>query len=112
MPEYYRQAAIAVVPSTARVECFSIVAAEAQSCGIPAIVSDFPGVRVTVEDGKTGYVARPGDPDDLAKRIQELVENPQTARQMGVAGRKRAVELYSWKKVGDKLDMIYKALQV
>ena len=100
-----------MVPSTARVECFSIVAAEAQSCGIPAIVADFPGVRVTVEGGKTGYVVRPGDPEDLARRVQELVEDPKKAQAMGKAGRKRAVELYDWKKIGETLEHIYEDLR-
>ncbi|MBI2551945.1 glycosyltransferase family 4 protein [Candidatus Uhrbacteria bacterium] len=110
MPDYYRQAAVAVVPSTARVECFSIVAAEAQACGVPAIVSDFPGVRVTVEDGKTGYVVRPGDPEALADRIGEVIKNPEKSHAMGIAARKRAVELYDWKIIGDKLEKIYKSI--
>ncbi|MBI4135524.1 glycosyltransferase family 4 protein [Candidatus Uhrbacteria bacterium] len=111
LPNYYQNATVAVVPSTERVECFSIVAAEAQACGIPAIVSDFPGVRVTIEDGKTGYVVRPGDAEELAGRIQEMVANPEKAQAMGQAGRVRSVELYSWYNIGDKLDVIYKVLK-
>lgn len=110
MPEYYQQATVVVVPSIERVECFSIVAAEAQSCGIPVIVSDFPGARVTIENGRTGYVTRPGDPEELANRIQELLDNPQKARAMGMAGRERAVKLYDWRKIGDKLEKIYNVL--
>lgn len=110
LPEYYRQATVAVIPSTARVECFSIVAAEAQACGIPAIVSDFPGVRVTVEDGKTGFVVRPGDPQDLADKIRMVLDDPERARKMGEAGRARAEQLYSWQGIGDKLQRIYEGL--
>ncbi len=111
LPEYYRTATVAVVPSTARVECFSIVAAEAQACGIPAIVSDFPGVRVTVEDGRTGYVVRPGDPHDLAEKIKMVISDPSGAQAMGASGRARAEQLYSWKVVGEKLDHIYEGLR-
>jgi len=107
---YYQNAIAAVVPSTERVECFSIVAAEAQACGIPAIVSNFPGVRVTIEDGVTGYVVRPGDPEDLANRIQSLVQDSKSARTMGDAARKRVVELYGWEKIGEKLQKIYEGL--
>jgi len=110
LPAYYQNATVAVVPSTARVECFSIVAAEAQACGLPVIVSDFPGVRVTIEHNQTGYVVRPGDPEDLANRLQELFENPQQASTMGAKGYQRANELYSWGKIGDKLEKIYESL--
>ena len=110
MVSYYQTARAVVVPSTERVECFSIVAAEAQACGTPAIVSNFPGVRVTIEDGVTGYVVRPGDPEDLANRIQELIEHPEKAKTMGHAGRARAVKLYSWEKIGEKLASVYENL--
>lgn len=110
MVPYYQNAIAAVVPSTDRVECFSIVAAEAQACGIPAIVSNFPGVRVTIEDGVSGYVVRPGDPEDLANRIQGLVQDSKAASAMGGAARKRAVELYGWEKIGGQLQKIYEGL--
>jgi len=77
--------------------------------GTPVVVTDFPGVRVTVEDGVTGYVARPGDPEELADRIHELIKNPQKVLTMGVAARKRVVELYDWQVIGDKLEKLYKS---
>lgn len=107
---YYGRAAVCVVPSTERIECFSIVASEAQACGIPVIVTNFPGVRVTIEDGVTGYVVAPADARALADRIQELIEDPACAAAMGKAGRARAERRYSWRVVGDRLEIIYKAL--
>ena len=110
LPRYYQQAAVCVVPSTEAVENFSIVAAEAQACGIPVVVSDFPGVRTTVEDAVTGLIVRPGDPEDLAHTLFAVLEDHGRAKKMGQAGRKRAERLYSWKVVGDKLEEAYKSL--
>lgn len=110
LPLYYQKAAVVVVPSTERIECFSITAAEAQACGIPTVVSDFPGVRTTIEHGVTGYVVEPNNPQELADRIQKLIADSEKAQTMGQAARKRATELYSWKTIGDKLEKIYEGL--
>src|SRR3989338_3843120 len=101
---------VVAVPSTERVECFSIVAAEAQSCGVPAIVSDFPGARGTIDHGVTGLLVRPGDPEDLASKLFEILEDQSKARKMGQGGRKRMERWFSFKVVGDKLEEIYESL--
>ncbi|KKU73683.1 MAG: Glycosyl transferase group 1 [Parcubacteria group bacterium GW2011_GWA2_47_26] len=108
LPVHYRNATVLVVPSTGRIESFSIVAAEAQACGLPAIVSDLPGVRVTIEDGVTGLKVKPGDPEDLANQLEILLMQKDLTRKMGEAGRKRAEEFYSWTGIGNKMEEIYK----
>jgi len=111
LPAHYQSAAFCVVPSTSRVECFSITAAEAQACGIPALVSNFPGVRVTIQDRVTGFVVRPGDPDDLANKMELLLMDPARARQMGISGWQRVERLFSWKVIGDKLEEAYRQVK-
>lgn len=56
------------------------------SFGLPVIVTDVGSFREEVVEGKTGYLCKPGDPDDLAKTIEtyftsDLFRNPGTNRQ-------------------------------
>jgi rhamnosyl/mannosyltransferase len=60
----------AVLPSTSNAEAFGIAIAEAQSCGIPAVVTDVgTGTVETVADGSSGRVVAPHDAEALATGI-------------------------------------------
>jgi glycosyltransferase involved in cell wall biosynthesis len=56
---------------------------EAMSAGIPVIASDIGGIPELVEDGKTGYLFRPGDARDLAKKMSEFIPISGFARIFG-----------------------------
>lgn len=53
----------------------------------PMVATRIGGLPDSVVDGKTGLLCRPGDPDDLARAICELLADPERARALGVAGR-------------------------
>ncbi len=107
LPEYYNLADVTAVPSTARTECFSITAVESMACGTPVIVSDWPGLRVTIENNKSGLIVKPNDEKDLAEKIRYLYERPETLEKMGENARKRAEEKYAWKTITDKIIKYY-----
>ena len=65
LSDYYNLGEVFVLPSTERTESFGIVIAEAQACGLPAIVSNWPGSRMTIEEGKTGFLVEPKNEPDL-----------------------------------------------
>ncbi|HET6456203.1 MAG TPA: glycosyltransferase [Armatimonadota bacterium] len=44
---------------------------------------------------KTGFLAPAGDADALAKRVLQLANNPDKAREMGQAGRRRVEDRFS-----------------
>jgi hypothetical protein len=48
-----------------------------------------------IRHGENGYLVKPGDYLDLARRLFALIQNPETSRRMGQASR-RTAELYSW----------------
>lgn len=110
LPEFYSCGDLFVMPSIGRTESFSLATAEAQACGLPAVVSDLPGMRMTIQNGETGLLVKPGDSEDLAQKIKIILANPEMARQMGQAGRQRMEKYFSWKMVGDKLEKIYQQL--
>lgn len=107
---YYALADIFVLPSEARTESFGIVIAEAQACGVPAVVSDWPGSRQTIKNGVTGIVVPPSDSEALYQSLHQLLTDQQKRRAMGEAARTRASQLYDWESVMDKLQNTYQAL--
>ena len=67
---------------------------EAMASGRPVVATAVNGVVDVVEPGATGLLAPPADPDALASKVVWLLDNPDAARQMGEAGRKRARSLF------------------
>ncbi len=68
---------------------------EAMSCGIPAVVTDVGGCPEVVQNGVTGFVVPPRDPDALAEAILKLIGDRNMARRFGIAGKDRANTVYS-----------------
>ena len=70
-------------------ETFPIAVLEAMACARPVVCTDVGGISEVVEDGVSGYLVPPQDPTQLAARLKELLSNPEVARRMGHAGRRR-----------------------
>jgi len=105
--EFYQLADVTILPSTTRGEAFGLVLLESLACGTPVIASNLPGVKTVVADGKDGYLVKPGDVDDLTEKISFLLENRERIWEMGMWGRAKIVERYSWGKIIRKLETIY-----
>ena len=76
-------------------EGWGITVIEAAACGTPSIASDSPGLRDSVQHGRTGYLVPHGDPEALAARMLELAGDPDTVERLGRAGRALA-ETLTW----------------
>ena len=90
---YVYGADVVVVPS--RVEPFGNVAVEALLARRPTVVAAVDGLAEIVEDGRTGLVAAPEDPVDLAAKIHQLLEDRRAAAHMAAAGRADAAARFS-----------------
>lgn len=89
-------------------ESFGIVLIEAMAVGLPAIATDYPGVRAVVIDGQTGHLAPQGDPPAVADRLRALVDaGPEGRRAMGASGRERALREWNWPRLLDRMDETY-----
>lgn len=71
-------------------EGFGSVIIEAASVGIPAVASRIYGITDAVEEGQSGFLHEPGNIDELAEMIHQLVEDPALRRRMGEYARSRA----------------------
>lgn len=109
LPEYYSFADLFVLPSIDKSEAFGIVSAESLACGTPILVANLPGVR-TVADGGVGSTFVAGDPDALALRLQEMLNNTEMLREMGAEGRKKVLNEYAEEVVLEKLLEAYKKI--
>jgi glycosyltransferase involved in cell wall biosynthesis len=76
-----RQAAVTVVCS--RYEVFGLAATEAMALGAPVVAARAGGLAEIIRDGVDALLHRPGDPDDLAARILEVMSDPARAAEMG-----------------------------
>jgi phosphatidylinositol alpha-1,6-mannosyltransferase len=104
LPGAYRQAEVLVLlgrdsPADGGAEGFGIVCLEAAACGIPVVAGRSGGLPDAVEDGVTGILVDPNDLADCAAAIVALLEDPQRARALGEAGRKRVLERFTWERV-------------
>jgi glycosyltransferase involved in cell wall biosynthesis len=95
-----------VLPS--EYEAFGLVLVEAAACEKPTVATRVGGVPEVVEDGKTGLLVDYGDSTQLASAIIDLLGDEKKRKDMGRAGRERVKENFTWPKVVDKLEGVYK----
>jgi glycosyltransferase involved in cell wall biosynthesis len=103
MPAWYRAADVYFHPSRADTAPYSIL--EAMATGVPVVATSVGGIPEQVEDGRTGFLAAPGDTEAMAARLAELLTKPEKAAAMGERARARAVGLFDFKRqTGDFID--------
>ena len=68
---------------------------ESYACGTPVIASDLGSLSACVKNGVTGFHFRPGEPEDLAEKIEYCLNNPAILQDMAVNCRREALSLYS-----------------
>lgn len=102
-----QKARFSIVPSE-WYENFPMSVLESFSIGTPVIASRIGGLPELIEDGKNGLLFKPGNPDDLAEKINYLYNNPDKAIEMGKYAHKCLEEKYSAEKHYMRLMDIYK----
>jgi glycosyltransferase involved in cell wall biosynthesis len=110
-PDIWRwlaQLDIFVQPSLA--EGFGMASLEAMAAGLPVLGTSVGGLPELIEHGRTGYVVRPAEPEALAARLRDLVQNADRRRTMGIAGQARAREHFSVERMTRSLTQIYDQL--
>jgi glycosyltransferase involved in cell wall biosynthesis len=77
-----------------RGDCFGFAVIEAQSLGLPVVVSNLGGIPEIVVEGETGYLVGRDDFDALCDRIDRLVGDPDLRRRLGAKARELAVKRF------------------
>ncbi|WP_105189006.1 glycosyltransferase [Pseudoalteromonas sp. T1lg48] len=108
-PEVAAACDAVVLPTTKR-EGLCRAVLEANSYGVPAIVSDTGGNAELVADGTTGIVVPPSDPQALADAIMTLYQDRDLCDKFGLAAKKRVIEKFNVQQGVDKTLTIYQGL--
>ncbi len=110
IPELMRGFDVFVLPSQA--EGISNTILEAMASGLPVVATSVGGNLQLVDEGVTGRLVPPRDPERLAEAMAGYLAEPGRVEREGGAARKRAVERYSIRRMVDEYHGLYQELLV
>ena len=84
---------------------------EAAACGLPAIATDVPGTREAIDEGRTGWLTPPSNPELLAESMIRMMRIPVEVREiMGRQARQFVLDRFSLEAVLDRWEALYRRL--
>ena len=106
LPGLYREMAVFVMPCRSRwfgleVEGLGLVFLEAAASGLPVLAGDSGGSPETVDPGVTGFVV--ADDEHILEGLRMVLEDPEKAAAMGIAGRERVLSQFTWRAAAARL---------
>jgi len=63
-----------IIGSDGQMEGLPVALIEALACGLPTVATRMSGVPELIEEGRTGWLAEPADPGELAAALRRVVE--------------------------------------
>jgi glycogen synthase len=106
--ELYSHSLVFACPSV--YEPFGIINLEAMACERPVVASAVGGIQEVVVPGETGLLVPPGDPRALAEGLNRVLRDRQWGQRMGLAGRKRVEDHFSWTSIAQRTMALYEEL--
>jgi phosphatidylinositol alpha-1,6-mannosyltransferase len=111
LPEHYAAGDVFAMPCRTRwlgmdLEALGVVFLEAAAAGLPVVAGRSGGAPETVVEGVTGTVVDGRRAAPVGEAVADLLADPQRARAMGEAGRRRVEREFSWEAVGARLQKL------
>jgi glycosyltransferase involved in cell wall biosynthesis len=110
VPEYYSVMDLLVYPRKS-IRLTELVTPlkplEAMCMGKAVAGSRIGGIEELVQDGKTGVLFPPDDPESLARTILDLMKDPDRRKRIGEEARRAVCESRNWKKITERYPAIY-----
>ena len=110
LAQYYRAADVFV--HTAKAETFGKTVTESMACASAVVASAVGGLTEQILPGKTGLLAKPGDPEDTANAVMQLLNMPAEAKADMDAAAARQGAKYSLQNQGDAFMQWYEEILV
>ncbi|BAC09941.1 glycosyltransferase family 4 protein [Thermosynechococcus vestitus] len=104
----YSAADVMVVPS--RQEAFGQTASESHACGTPVVAFNTSGLPDIVKHEETGYLAKPFDPEDLARGIEWVLSDSVRRAQLRKNARARAEQCFASQLVATQYRQVYESV--
>ncbi|MCL5022893.1 MAG: glycosyltransferase family 4 protein [Nitrospirae bacterium] len=99
---------VSVVPSIQ--EALSYAAVESMACGTPCVAFEQGGISDVIEHDRTGYLARPYEPDDLARGIDRVLGNDERRRSLSLQARLKVEQVFAMEKVAERYGELYREI--
>jgi len=114
MIQAYQQCDVFALPNRnfqQDIEGFGMVLVEAQACGKPVIAGDSGGTAETMLIGKTGFIIDCTQPEPIATKLTELLQNPERCKAMGKKARKHVECTLDWKVHTEKANILFNSIE-
>jgi glycosyltransferase involved in cell wall biosynthesis len=105
VPELLSISSVGVLTSTA--EGFSNSILEYMAAGKPVVATDVGGAKEAIVEGETGFLVKINDAAGLARRLEELIKDPEKAKDMGERGSQIVEEKFSSRKQRETIVNLY-----
>lgn len=106
-PALYAKHDLFVFPSL--FESMSLVVPEAMASGLPVVTTRACGMQDIIEDGKNGFLVPVRDADELCRKIELLIENPELREKLGREAQQSARKLL-WSEVASAAAGLYQTV--
>jgi len=104
--KFYTRADVFVAPSIWD-EPLGLVILEAMACETPVVVTRKGGIPLAVKDGQNGFFIRPRNSNEIAQKVNALLDNDALRQKMARKAREIAVQKFSWSIISQKFENIY-----
>lgn len=111
LPLHYAVGDVFAMPCRTRragldVEGLGIVYLEASATGLPVVAGDSGGAPDAVIEGETGHVVDGHDVDETARRVADLLADPQLSAKLGAAGRAWVERRWQWSTIRERFNAL------
>jgi glycosyltransferase involved in cell wall biosynthesis len=105
VPELLQQSQVFILST--HYEGLPISILEAMRCGLPVIGSSVNGIPEEVEQGQTGFVVPPRNPEALANALDRVLSSSELRTSMGIAAKAKFEREFTIDRMTDETQMIY-----
>ncbi len=109
VPQLLAQTDVLVL-STVTQEAFGRVILEAQAADVPVVATSVGGVVDIIDDGQTGLLVLPKDPDGMARAVIRVLNDKKLAARMVEAAKQKLLEQFTLERMASETLKVYKEL--